>query len=460
MIALLAFAFTGCKDDKGSAGSSILEPSDQIWVRADTFPIHSAIVRCDSIASMPDSFLLGEMESGYGTLRAEVLTQFACPSGFVYPENAVVDSICLCMCYRSWFGNGNSPMGIDAFEIDKGEFDYATTYPTSLSVKHYVSEGAKSVLAHDKIVVASQMVDSVYSSSMQKYIPMIRARMSDEFTERFFAMKKFTTQEAFNEVFKGLYITPSFGSATVLNVIDINIAVHYSFSYEKFGKDTVVHDVKAFYANSEVRQVNCIDYANHEEAFKALEADSSEYNYAVAPANTYTRLLFPMRMIQEKITSQLDEKRPYVNMAKVKVRVCNYTTTPKMPNDWSQPAKEMLLIKESSAYRFFRQRELPSDTCALLAELTSGTNSTTGETEYFYTYDLSALLTRQLRYTDNPDTLSMLMIPVDIVTTTGSSSGTTIITSIKEQQTVSATKTFSAQNPMNPMAMEVVYSGF
>ena len=399
------------------------------------------------------------MESAYGNLRAEVLTQFACPIGFTYPEGATVDSICLCMCYRSWVGNGNSPMGIDAFEISQGEFDYATPYSTNISPKSYVSDGAKSVLAHDKIIVASKKTDSIYSNALSDYLPMIRAKMSDEFTERFFAMKTFTSQEDFNELFKGLYITPSFGSATVLNVMDINIAVYYSFSYEKFGRDTTVHDVKAFYANSEVRQVNCINYTNHNAAFQSLEADSGLYNYIVSPANIYTRLQFPMKKIQDTITANLEEKRPYVNLAKVKVQVCNYTSSPKVPEDWSQPAKEMLLIKESALYRFFSKRELPSDTCALLSELTKGTNATTGETEYYYTYDLSALLTHQLRHTDNPDTLSMLMVPVDIVTTT-TSSNTSVITSIKQQQTISATKTFSAQNPTNPMAMEVVYSGF
>ena len=164
-----------------------------------------------------------------------------------------------------------------------------------------------------------------------------------------------------------------------------------------------------------------------------------------------------MRWIQEKINSRLEGKRPYVNMAKVKVHVCNVAASAKAPEDWSQPASEMLLVKESALTRFFDNRELPTDTCALLAELTKGTNSD-GETEWYYTYDLSALLTRQLRHTDNPDTLKMLMVPVDIVTATSGS--TTVITSIKQQQTVSATQTYSAQNSTNPMAVEVVYSGF
>lgn len=448
---------TSCKDDSASAGGSVLEKEDEILVRADTFPIRSELMLVDSIVSMPDSFLLGEMQSTYGTLHADVLTQFACPIGFAYPEGAEVDSICLCMGYRSWFGDGNSPMGLTAYEIDLGEFDYARSYPTNVDPEQYVSGNAEEVLAHEKIVVASQKKDSVYSSYEQIYYPLVKARMSDDFTKRFFAIRDFSSQEAFNNIFKGLYIVSEFGSSTILNLLEINISVYYSFTYNKAGQDTTVHDMKAFFANSEVRQINCISYRDQSQAFNKLQADSASYNYVVSPANIYTRLQFPMKKIQDRINSRIDGKRPYVNMGKVKVVVDNMSSTVTSRDDWSRPAAKMLLIKESAIDRFFTKRELPSDTCALLAEFSKGTTKD-GKTEYFYTYDMSALLTHQLRSTNNPDTLNMLMVPVDVITATNNN--TTYIISIKQQQTVSATKTFSANNAENPMNIEVVYSGF
>ena len=457
-IVLLASLLTACKNDSPSAGGSILEKEDEILVRADTFPIRSELMKVDSIVSMPDSFLLGEMQSTYGTLHADVLTQFACPIGFVYPEGAEVDSICLCMGFRSWFGDGNSPMGLTAYEIDQGEFDYARTYPTNINPEQYVSSSAPEVLAHEKVLVAAQKKDSVYSSYEQIYYPLVKARMSDEFTKRFFAIRDFSSQEAFNNVFKGLYIVSEFGSGTILNVLEINISVYYSFTYNKAGQDTTVHDMKAFFANSEVRQINCISYRDQNETFNRLQADSTLYNYIVSPANIYTRLQFPMARIQERITSRLGEdKRPYVNMGKVKVVVDNMSTTVTSRDDWSRPAAKMLLVKESAMHRFFTKRELPTDTCALLADFSKGTTKD-GKTEYFYTYDMSALLTRQLRSNNNPDTLNMIMVPVDVITATNNN--TTYIISIKQQQTVSATKTFSANNAENPMNIEVVYSGF
>ena len=313
------------------------------------------------------------------------------------------------------------------------------------------------MLESEKIIVASQRDDSIYFTNESTYYTRVRARMSDAFTERFFSIKDFSSQEAFNKAFNGLYITSEFGSTTLINVMDISIDVEYSFTYNKAGRDTTVNDVKSFYANSEVRQVNRIEHTDQSAIYKELSADSMYYSYVVAPANLYARLSFPMGKMQSVIGSRIGDKRPYVNMAKVKVTVCNKAEQVSTCDDWSQPSEHMLLIKESALNRFFSKRELPSDTCAIIADLTKGTNKS-GDTEYYYTYDMSSLLTTQLRHSDNPAILDMVLVPVDVIT--ASANNTTYIVSIKQQQTVSATQLISAQNPDEPMAVEVVYSGF
>ena len=114
----------------------------------------------------------------------------------------------------------------------------------------------------------------------------------------------------------------------------------------------------------------------------------------------------------------------------------------------------MLLIKESSVERFFKNRELPSDTCALLGTLTQGVDSI-GDAIYYYQYDLSEFLTNQLRTESNDSILNMLLVPVTVGTSQTSSS--TVVSSVRQQQTMSATKIRSANNGMN---LEIVYSGF
>ena len=455
----IACFFAACKDDVSTTGESVLDEDDAIIVLADTFSLLSAIDSCDAIISQADSFLLGEIETDYGLLRASILTQLACPEGYSYPENFSVDSvdsICLFMYYASWVGDAHSPMSIDAYLMDKGTFEYNGTYPTDLNIDDYCSR-EKPVLTNHKIVIASEKRDSVLSQSGQ-YIPMIRMRLNDDFTRQFASIQSFESQEKFNEQFNGLFIETSFGSSTVLNISDVALGVYYHFSYKKGDHDTVVNDMKAFYANSEVRTVNHLHYQDKKEWIETLQKDSDTYNYIVAPAGIYTRMRFPMAQIAEAIYAKVGDKRPYVNKAEVQVAVENVftgTASEVRRNDWLQPASNMLLIREESKERFFKNKELPSDTCALLGQLTQGTDSV-GNAIYYYTYDLSDFMTNQLRQESGDSVLNMLLVPVTVETSTTSYS-TAAVSSVRQQQTMSATKIRSAKNGMK---FELVYSGF
>ena len=469
-------AFSACKGDVTNTGMSVLDESDEIIVLADTFTFRSAIDSCEAIISQADSFLLGEIETDYGVLRASILTQLACPEGYHYPsgehiKNLGLDSVCLFMYYKSWEGDDDSPLAINAYMMDKKTFRYSGTYPTDLNISDYCTH-ENSILTNRRIVVASEKLDSIRDSN-GNYTPMIRMRVNDNFAEYFWTIQSFESQEQFNEQFKGLVLETSFGSSTILNISDIALGVYYHFEYEKSaGKDTLVHDMKAFYANSEVRTVNHLYYEDKPQLIENLQNDSDSYNYIIAPAGVYTRLSFPMRQIADTIMRHMRDpqsgdtiKRPYVNKAEVRVAVENVFTGSSSEirrNDWLQPATNMLLIKEQSMTRFFKKRELPSDTCALLGTLTQGTDSL-GNATYYYSYDLSDFLAAILHQlvdkkssAEFAPTLDMLLVPVSIETSTTALSSSAV-SSVRQQQTVSATKIRSAKNGMK---LEIVYSGF
>lgn len=445
--------WTACKDDVTTTGESILDENDAIIVLADTFSISSAVDSCDAIISQADSFLLGEIETDYGVLRASVLTQLACPEGYTYPEGFTVDSICLFMYYSSWVGDDKSPLAINAYLMDKNTFRYNSTYPTDLNIDDYCTR-SKSILTNHRIVVASEKRDSILNTNGQ-YVPMVRMRVNDDFMQDFASITNFESQDKFNEQFKGLLLETSFGSATMLNISDVALGVFYHFQYNKAGKDTTVSDMKAFYANSEVRTVNQLVYRDKKEWVEMLQQDSDTYNYIIAPAGVYTRLRIPMEQIADKIITRTELKRPYVNKAEIRVSVMNMDPDNNDRNDWLLPSSHMLLIKEKSMTRFFKNRELPSDTCALLGQLTQGVDSV-GDAIYYYSYDMSDFLTNQLRKEENDSILNMLLVPVTINTTTTNTSANAV-TSVRQQQTISATKIRSAKNGMK---LEIVYSGF
>ena len=475
LLVLAACSMTACKDDVANTGQSVLDPADQIVVLADTFAFRSNVISSEAITSQADSFLLGEIETEYGALRASILTQLACPEGYHYPsgdhiKNVGLDSVCLYMYYATWTGDGNAPLSVNAYLMDRNTFRYSGKYPTDLNISDYCSMG-KSIMTNHRIVVATEKRDSVKTSS-GSYIPMVRMRLNDDFANYFWTIQSFENQDSFNEQFKGLLIETAFGSSTMLNISDIALGVFYHFEYEKTpGKDTLVTDMKAFYANSEVRTVNHLYYEDKPQLVQTLESDSDTYNYIIAPAGVYTRMRFPMAQIADTImqhmvydsawNAQADSmiyltKRPYVNKAQVRVDVTNKDTE-KGRNAWLQPASYMLLIQESSMTRFFKNRELPTDTCALLSGLTEGVDSV-GNAIYYYSYDLSDFLTDQLRRetADSVSYLDMLLVPVTIETSTTSSSSTAV-SSVRQQQTMSATKIRSANNGMQ---LELIYSGF
>ncbi|MBR1427020.1 MAG: DUF4270 domain-containing protein [Paludibacteraceae bacterium] len=449
-----------CQGDSTTTGSSLLTAEDSILVYADTFDIRSQLMPCDNIISSPDSFLLGEIESDYGLVRGELLTQLACPLGFEYPQGAEVDSVCLFLYYRSWQGDGHAPLQLEVRELDLRPLYYTSQYHTDIDIDDYCSMADSTLVsAQPRIVVAQVPTDSVQDGTSGNYYAQVTFRMTDAFTRRFFALRDFSRQEAFDRLFHGLYLRSTFGGSTMLNATDVTMAVYYHFPYTRAGRDTVVHDIKAFYANPEVRQINRIVYEAKEELIAGLTLQSDN-NYIIAPAGVYTRLSLPMEQMEQTINGRLERRRPYVNMARVRVNVLNvYDGSQKdiTRNDWTQPASRMLLLKQDMLQRFFAERMLPSDTTAILSSLTTSTDST-GNSIHYYDFDISLLLTNQLRHPDNPDTLHMVLVPVDVQT--ASSSTATAVIGIQQSQTLSTTVIHSAANATDPMNLEVVYSGF
>ncbi|MBQ9522575.1 MAG: DUF4270 family protein [Paludibacteraceae bacterium] len=471
---LAAVLLVACKDDKVGTGKDILPEDDAIMVYLDTFRISSKLDSCGSLISTPDSFLVGEIETSYGVLRAEVLTQMAAPVGFRYPEGSVLDSICLYLYYRSSTGDPWSPMAIQVYEMDKATLDYDAVYMSDIDIDDYCSKDPSTLVTeHAEIVMVNEYTDSVEAGST--YIGSIRFKMNEDFCERFFAIDEFTSQEEFNEIFKGFYITSEFGSSTILNISTIGLGVYYHFPYQRWNPSTgemeevIEEDFKSFYANSEVKQVNRFEYMNEGSLLEELNQLTDVYNFVVSPAGVYTQLLLPFYTLIDTIVNHIgieNKRNIYVNMARLKVGVDydpNKPESQQTRDDWLEPSPEMLLVLDSIREDFFRDKTLMVMTeYAILSDLLTGYDSI-GNAFYYYSFDISQMLTAKLRE-ETEDLLKdsvmvLTLVPVSTETNT-TSSGSTTVTSIKQRQTPTATIIPSPTNPETPLILEVIYSGF
>ena len=460
ILLLLAIVVVGCKENNSiSAGASTL-PDNDIRVMADTFDVTSQLDSCVAISLTPDSFLLGECDTHFGTIKADILTQLACPEGFKYPnETAEVDSVCLYLYYKNWYGDGKSPLGITVYEMDKMSLQANAAYANNINIAEYCSFNDSTKATYEsRVIVPAAPFDSSYSSLTESYVPTIRIKLTDEFAKRFFEIKDFDSQKAFNEVFKGLYICTDFGASNVLYINDITMTVFYHFTMERPQmNDTIIHDTRSFYANEEVRQVNRFTYPNRKEILEKY-SQVQDTNYIVSPANIYTELSVNMDSIYNRIDDQLGdsvEYRVYINKADLTVDVLYSDSITDRPRDnWDAPASHMMLIQKEKMSEFFSTNKTPSDSVAIITSISATTDSLSNVT-YQYSFDMSDMLTKQIRSEQKVDQLTFVLVPVAISTNTS----TGAILSVKPLQTISATRIRSAKNP-TPMDIEVVYAGF
>lgn len=455
---------TACNDDVASAGASALLEEESVVVFADTLRnIRSEIFMASPIEYTPDSFLLGEcVRPNVGTIKADILAQFTSPEGFVYPDSAQIDSITLMMFYRSWHGDGNAPIGITVYEMDKETLYFDSVYTSDVDVNKFCSlHDSTCVLYRDKIVVPAVPKDSVYHSTTSSYISRIMMKMNDHYAQKIFNIKDFSSKEAFNQLFKGLYITTNYGGASALYVYDICLAIHYHYTIptqEGSSTYTTLPDIKYLYANVESRQINRYTYPERDIIYGKLKDDATR-DYVLSPANIYTQLNIPINDIKQRIQSEVGEKRPYVNMASLKVNVLNGDIANNQFNlaNWARPATSMMLIKKNAFERFFTKKELPSDTCAICSNLSVSLDEKK-QYHYSYIFDLSDLLTHQQRDTMSLDTLEMLLVPVKI--TTAYSSSASYVSAVQVEQAVTSTILSSSSDTEQSMNIEVIYSGF
>ena len=153
-----------------------------------------------------------------------------------------------------------------------------------------------------------------------------------------------------------------------------------------------------------------------------------------------------------------NKKNLTINSALLKVEATDIITdTVHAPT-----TKYLLLIKESAINRFFNNKELPSDTCAVLASHTIAlVVNTTNVYQDYYSFNVAKLIANELKIakqnTSVPvaDQLNMRLIPVQVTLNT---SGT--ITAVKQDNLMSAVTIRSGKNPYSPLRLNLVYSGF
>jgi len=462
VIICLLPTLNSCEDDVAQAGSSSLSVGEDVIVCCDTLQdIQSSNILAKPAYVTPDSFLLGECRTQkYGSLVADILTQFAAPEGWTYPENSELDSVCLYIYYDSWVGDGNASMGLTAYELDGTEaLCVDSTYPNNVDISRFCTKQPdKKILAEDPVLSAKTPTDSIYSSTTYSYINFLRYKLNDKYAQKLFNIRDFSSQEAFNKQFQGILLTSNYGASCALYVSTLCITIHYHYTYTEAGTTKTMTDSKVFYSNKDVKQLSHYYYKGQDDLFALLAKDTSA-NYILSPSNIYCKLTIPTQDIIARIEKKTQNRRgKYVNMAQLRIDVLNGDATGTKDEGWAKPSRNMLLIGEEEYEEVFRKGKILSDSTVVYSTLLSEYDTASTQYNYYYQFNLSTAFTQMLHNQLHKDTIQLVLVPVDLGYAVSSSS--TYVASIHLKQSVSATVIRSSRDLLNPMDVEVIYSGF
>ena len=124
-----------------------------------------------------------------------------------------------------------------------------------------------------------------------------------------------------------------------------------------------------------------------------------------------------MDSIYNSINEQLVDSmyRVYINKADLTVDVLYSDSVTDRPRDnWDAPASHMMLIQKEKMSEFFSTNKTPSDSVAIITSISATTDSV-GVT-YQYSFDMSDMLTKQIRSEQKVDQLTFVLVPVAIST--------------------------------------------
>ena len=464
LIIFSAVLFVSCNDNNVSdMGTQIQPEGDKIRVDTATVSLVTSNVSIDYIYSRPDSFLLGTfVDPIYGTLQSDILTQLQPPIDFKFPENAVADSAKLQLYYvNSWIGSRFDPMQISVYEMNKNTLKYSQSYKSNIDIADYcdrsIKIGERIVSPRDAVSINDSLFIQIplNDAFVQRFSPVLKTIYALDPSSYQNSDPAYTVkgENDFQDFLKGLYITTDFGSASMLNIRYMRIKYWFHYTYKlktSDGRDsTATVNVSAdFPYTNEVRMVNRFNRPDRQEVEAKLNADNT-VNYIISPASMVTEIKIPFNDLRQRLGNVTDKKL-LINRAALTVDINGNEEREYIP-----VASRLLLLKSSAYDRFFQNRELTSDSCAIMGEL--GYRTVNDSIVYCYKYDLSGLITDELKKADNmqQDTMRFRLVPVSI-----KQSGNNNVLEIKSLNTMTATKINSGSNPERPMKMEVVYSEF
>ncbi|GHT34755.1 hypothetical protein FACS189434_11450 [Bacteroidia bacterium] len=367
----ICVAIASCKDD--DSGIGFIPESDEITPFVKNFDLASDTKKFDGgVYANNTMYLLGEHEnSTCGATKGSLLAGVTYPKkDLAFPPDATVDSLVLRITVASHIGN--EPLTLKVSELNT-KLIFGNKYHTDIDVTPYIgSELGNKTFTTEAINNIDTVLKKTTEVPPYLYIKLDNTRAND-----LIKSAPYTSETAFQDYFKGIYIEPT-GGKTVLYVGAADLILKYHTA-----SDTLE---LTFPSNNEVKKVNAISHSNLDEK---LNQKPDTITYLFSPAGFYSQVNVPINSILIDICND-----PAKIAALNSVRLTIEAEVPKGGSDSIPLPNYLALVPEDEINTYFEQNKLPDNKTSFSAYLVSNSTAKT----YTYTFDLMTYLQAKIKY--------------------------------------------------------------
>ncbi len=442
---IATIAFIGCDDNTETIGSSIIPDKDIVTAGKKEFQATSTSLNANnSILNNSGQLYLGrytEPETGT-TFSAGFATQFASGSGFIFPEEGVIDNTSqftrLRIYYDSFVGDENNAMKCEVYELDN-VISEGEDYYTNIDIKEYYNPDKKPIATK---VFSAKDYSQPDSLSSDEYATNIEIELPNEIGDRFVKQyystpSDFANSEVFiNNVFKGIYVKCTQGDGTVISSYRsrLEVAFQHYITSSSGEKDSIETLISPFYSGKEVMQLNTFDNGDLSELVK-----NPDHTYLKTPAGIFTEVELPIDEIMTECAGD--------TLNSVKIEFGCYNTS---ENEDFAPSTYLLMVRKKDMEEFFLKNKVCDNKTSFYTTITSNTQR--------YTFNNISELVKAC-YNEyqagkaDADWEKVILIPIEITT---DSNGNVI--KVSHYTKMSYVKLHGGAN--NTIPVEVIYSKF
>ncbi len=403
-ISALCLMNISCDDDLNSVGLDTKPGGDDIFLSVDTVNMEASTIAVDKIYARTFVGILGEYVSDdFGKIKSDYLCEFYCPEDQAFHKNAIsVDSAKVRILLSGYAGDTLSPIGLSIYEVNKKNLE-----KTDIYTNHDIADFC------DKTVFLGQGLFTIDEAKKATPAMSMSTLVNKSFGEKFLAQwrtnpETFTGTKEMREFFKGLYITTTVGSGTILYAPNAYFDIYYKYTGRNYNdtRDSIRTSTFRLAVTREVIQLNNVE---NKVPDKLLEPNKTEL-FLSSPAGLNVELKIPFQSIYNKAKNT----NTVLNSASFKV----YGYTEKEEDVVNRP-DFLLMIPSDSITNFFEEGSLPNgvSTFLLYRNIVSNTYVIYGQTT---TANVSELLNHYITYYKEnpsktvPEYLKYQIIPVDV----------------------------------------------